>query len=225
MKNRRENILSTSRILFNAKGFSNVTIRMIALELEISSGNLNYHFKKREDILEALYFEMVEEFDSRIKELALRELTLKNIKEDILVSMERMVDYHFFWTDLYNLLRLNSNIKSHFQEVYTSRFNGYSFLFKNLLEKKIILKFESDKQKTILIEQMISYSNTWLYNSFLYDKKITKKYIELKADSLLYMLYPFFPSNILLNRSLYSVHRCVELLSPIILHGILLSSA
>jgi len=192
MKNRRENILSTARQLFNIKGYSNVTIRMIAIELEISSGNLNYHFKKREDILEALYFEMVTEFDTRVKGLAKRELTLQNIRNDIQASMERMVDYHFFWTDLYNLLRLNNNIKSHFQEVYTNRFNGYLFLFKILSGKGIIQKFESDKQKNILIEQMISYDNTWLYNSFLYDKKITEKYIDSKVDSLLFMLYPFF---------------------------------
>jgi AcrR family transcriptional regulator len=42
---------------------------MIALELNMSSGNLNYHFKKREDIFEALYFEMVLEFDERIESL------------------------------------------------------------------------------------------------------------------------------------------------------------
>ena len=190
MKNRREKILSASRQIFNNKGYSNVTIRMIALELEISSGNLNYHFKKREDILEALYFEMVEEFDERVKQLGKRELTLQTIKNDIQESMERMVEYHFFWTDLYNLLRLNSKINTHFQKVYSDRCKGYQFLFKTLIKKEIMCQFKLSKQRDFLIEQMIGFSNTWLYNSFLYGKDIHKKQIVLQTDSLLLMLYP-----------------------------------
>ena len=48
---------------------------MIAVELKISSGNLNYHFKNREDVLEALYFEMVSEFDSRVNQLGETEIS------------------------------------------------------------------------------------------------------------------------------------------------------
>jgi len=110
----KRKILSASRALFNQLGFSNVTIRMIALQLNMSSGNLNYHFKKREDILEALYFEMVEVFDVRIENLGKTKLSLATIKKDVELSMHRMVKYHFFWTDLYSLLRLNDKIRLHF---------------------------------------------------------------------------------------------------------------
>lgn len=192
MKNRKLNILIGSRTLFNEKGYANVTIRMIALELKMSSGNLTYHFKKREDILEALYFKMVSAFDERIRQLDKADITLKNIQTDIRLSMERMVEYSFFWTDLYNLLRLNDKIKAHFEEAYQARFMGYGFLFTALLDKDILQKFESKKQEQFLIERMINYSNTWLYNSYLYQKKINTDYIALQSNSLLFMLYPYF---------------------------------
>ncbi len=191
MKNRKENILSVSKILFNKKGYSNVTIRMIAVELKISSGNLNYHFKKREDILEALYFEMVSEFDSRVNQLGETETSFKSIKEEVLSSMQRMVEYRFFWTDLYNLLQLNEKIKLHFEEVYQSRFNGYEFLFEILLEKGYLQSFEFEKESQFLIERMIGFSNTWIYNSCLYDEDINQNYIELQSTNLLSMLYPY----------------------------------
>ena len=111
MSKTKEKILNTSRILFNELGYGNVTIRMIALKLNMSSGNLNYHFKKREDILEALYFEMVATFDERIANLEQQIPTLNKMQIDIKSSMERMVDYTFFWSDLYNLLSLNKKIK------------------------------------------------------------------------------------------------------------------
>ena len=53
MKNTRKNILNASKVLFNELGYSQVTIRMIALQLNMSSGNLNYHFKKRENIVKS----------------------------------------------------------------------------------------------------------------------------------------------------------------------------
>ena len=69
MVKKKKLILEAARTLFNERGYSQVTIRMIAVKLNMSSGNLNYHYKKREDIFEALYFEMVSEFDERIKYL------------------------------------------------------------------------------------------------------------------------------------------------------------
>lgn len=116
MKNTRDKILNAARNLFNKQAYSNVTIRMIAKELQISSGNLNYHFKKKEEILEALYFEMVAEFDARVENLNKTEFDLETVYHDIKISMERMLYYSFFWTDLYNLLRANKKIKKHFKK-------------------------------------------------------------------------------------------------------------
>lgn len=184
-------ILTAARLLFNDFGFSNVTIRMIAIELQMSPGNLNYHFKTREDILEALYFEMVKEFDNRVDQLSTQEISFQTIKQDIHQSMKRMVDYRFFWTDLYNLLRLNKSIKAHFETVYHRRFEGYEFLMKYLTDKGLLQNFEFSSERQFLIERMIGFSNTWLYNSRLYDIEINDDYLEHQTDHLLVMLYPY----------------------------------
>lgn len=184
-------ILTAARLLFNDFGFSNVTIRMIAKELEMSSGNLNYHFKTREDILEALYFEMVKEFDSRVEQLGVQEITFQTIKQDIHQSLKRMVDYRFFWTDLYNLLRLNKSIKAHFEAVYFKRFEGYEFLMKYLTGKGLLRNFEFSSERQFLIERMIGFSNTWLYNSCIYEIDINEDYLDHQTDNLLVMIYPY----------------------------------
>ena len=56
-RNTRLDILSTAKKLFNERGFNNVSTQEIADELGISKGNLTYHFKKKEEIIEALVFE------------------------------------------------------------------------------------------------------------------------------------------------------------------------
>jgi AcrR family transcriptional regulator len=189
---RKFNILSTAKRMFNAQGYKHVTIRMIAQELNISSGNLNYHFKKREDILDALYFEMVAVFDERVQQFTKNEINLVHIQKDVYLSMLRMVEYSFFWTDLYSLLQKNEQIKTHFIKVYDERVEAYNILFKKLIDKGILQEMTFEKQSQFLIESMINFSNSWLYNSYVNDKKVDKKYINRQSYNLLAILFPYF---------------------------------
>jgi AcrR family transcriptional regulator len=54
----RQMILETAKDLFNQRGFNVVSIRDIAGAIGISKGNLTYHFKKKEDIMEAILAEL-----------------------------------------------------------------------------------------------------------------------------------------------------------------------
>ena len=192
MKKTKQKILDQARRLFNDLGYSQVTIRMIAAELSMSSGNLNYHFRKREDILEALYFEMVEVFDRRIQGLEDQKLSLELMRSDVQSSMVRMVDYRFFWTDLYYILKSNQKIKAHFEEAKQARMDGYYFTFDSLISQKIIKPASFPKEYAFLMERMIDYSNTWIYSSVLYEnEKRMGELIEKASFQLLTMLYPF----------------------------------
>lgn len=53
--NTRERILQTSLALFNAQGLAAVSTHRIAAELDISPGNLHYHFKAKQLIVERLF--------------------------------------------------------------------------------------------------------------------------------------------------------------------------
>jgi AcrR family transcriptional regulator len=192
MKNTKQNILDTAKQLFNEFGYSNVTIRMIASKLGMSSGNLNYHFQKREDILEALYFEMVAVFDERVRKFSPEEVTFKSIQADMISSMERMVEYRFFWTDLYHILKTNENIRTHFEKVKADRLNGYHKLFKVLRQHGLLNKNSFKNEYELLAERMVDYSNTWLYASELYENtKAVKEIIHKASFQLFSMMIPY----------------------------------
>ena len=191
MSEKKKMILEAARTLFNERGYSQVTIRMIALELNMSSGNLNYHFKKREDIFESLYFEMVSEFDERIKDLPNTDVSIAQIRNDIEHSMRRMIDYKYFWTDLYNLLVVSDIVKNHFQEVYKNRIDGCLLLFKKMKAQNLMTDSSFKFEHRFLAERMINYGNTWLYSTGLYSSGLEQKAIDNHVNTLLSMLYPF----------------------------------
>jgi AcrR family transcriptional regulator len=192
MKKTKEKILDTARELFNESGYSQVTIRQIASAMGISSGNLNYHYGTRESVLEALYFQMVEPFDERIEKLDQHTFTVEAIYHDIKTSMQGMLTYRFFWTDLYNLLSSNTSIRDHFESVRAAREGGYRFLFTQLQQRQAMTSTISSWETELLIERMIDYSNTWLYASKLYlDRSINEDQVNHYAFVLLSMLYPY----------------------------------
>lgn len=196
MSKTKKRILDTAKALFNAQGYRNVTIRMIAEALDMSSGNLNYHFKKREDILEALYFEMVAVFDKRVERLPETTFSITQIYSDIHTSMKRMVDYRFFWTDMYHILQEHKTIQIHFNGVYEKRKAGFLFLCKELVKTGQMLTPSFKGQYEELAETMINYGNTWIYASLVYNEDLTENKVKTSAKAMLHMLYPYLEDKV-----------------------------
>lgn len=187
----KDKIIQTARTLFNQYGYWNVTIRMIASELDISSGNLNYHYKKREDILEELYFIMVAEFDQHAEQSKETSITFKKIKADIVKIMGSMMTYKFFWTDLYSLTINFSRLHQHFSDAYQKRVGGYQFLFYFLKQKGFMKSDIEPNELRGLAERMIHFLDTWIYCAEIYNTDKSADTLEKQADKLLTHLYPY----------------------------------
>jgi AcrR family transcriptional regulator len=191
MRNTKEKIQDAAQLLFNQHGYFNVTIRMIAQELNMSSGNLNYHFKTRKELLKKLYFDMVEVFDKRVDNIQEQNLSLQFISDSMETSMERMVAYKFFWTDLDGILREEEEIRIHFHKAYQRRLAGSKFLFQTLIaEKKMRLPL-FEKEYDFLAIRMINFSDAWLNTLALYRKKKIAKSVSNQRDILFGMLFPY----------------------------------
>ncbi len=103
--------------MFNTQGEPNVTTNHIADELEISPGNLYYHFRNKDDIVEHLFAR----YEIRIEEALVspdgRLPTLEDIWLQLHVAFECMWDFRFIYRDLVDITSRNRKLRLHFSRI------------------------------------------------------------------------------------------------------------
>lgn len=113
----RERILLVSLALFNAQGEPNVTTNHIADEMEISPGNLYYHFRNKDQII----YELFERFEKRMDETLVLPGERRPDMEDMWLYLhlvfETIWEYRFLYRDLVDLLSRNKKLKTHFSRL------------------------------------------------------------------------------------------------------------
>ena len=113
----RERILETSLAMFNAQGEPNVTTNHIADELEISPGNLYYHFRNKDDIIEHLFGRYEERIDAALAAPSGRLPGLEDVWLQLHLVFECIWDYRFLYRDLANILSRNRRLRIRFARI------------------------------------------------------------------------------------------------------------
>ncbi len=111
----KERILDASRKCFNNEGMAKVTLRRIAEFLDMSPGNLTYHFKKKEELEEALYFQLVSFFEVGFQGMQRKEVSLKDHMDFPSKVFDIMFEYRFFFLDFTQFMRKHPKVKAHYE--------------------------------------------------------------------------------------------------------------
>ena len=99
----RDRILECALALFNQQGEPNVTTLEIANELEISPGNLYYHFHGKEPLVLGLFERFQSELAPLLDPPADAQLEAEDYWLFLHLIVERMAHYRFLFQDLSNL--------------------------------------------------------------------------------------------------------------------------
>jgi AcrR family transcriptional regulator len=185
MNKTREKILEAARRLFNKEGYFNVRMRAIAEEEGISVGNLTYHFKKKPEILLALYQGMTGVFDARLAVAPSAEASLKHMQKEIEHSMKVMLDYRFFWLETLYIIKSEAEISEHFKTVYQQRLKGMTLYLARLVTAGELEAPKKPEDHQLLAQHMISFSNNWILECELSGKSASAESVKEKSQELL----------------------------------------
>jgi AcrR family transcriptional regulator len=115
-----ERILEVTLDLFNRFGEPNVSTTLISAELNISPGNLYYHYPAKDELINSLFGR----YEAALNELLQAADDVSNVEDAWLffhMLFELIWQYRFLYRDLNDLLSKNRRLETHFQFILKNK--------------------------------------------------------------------------------------------------------
>ena len=186
----KSNILQKAIELFNESGTASISMNALAEALGISAGNLQYHYKSKEEMIRAILEQMFSEFDV-IYQPAEGQFTLDTLRQLMRLNFGIIWKYHFFYRELTALLRNDKNLAKRYSEIQEIRLQEQQELFRQLIAAGVVrhdLRDEELKNVTLIGWVL---GNTWL--SFLEStgQKINSAAMEQAVEIMVQHFKPY----------------------------------
>ena len=191
----RDRVLHTSLALFNEEGEGHTTTIDIANEMDISPGNLYYHFKGKDQIIGELFQQY---------ELALSSTLTAPIEEPLTeeggdleanwyylyVVLEEMYQYRFLYHNLDDILQRYPDIRRSFRRLIQLKRAALFAICQTLLEQEII--DARDQQLLGLVDNMTLTLTFWFnYDQLLHETREPEMTIHQGVLQLLTQVAPY----------------------------------
>lgn len=171
-----EKIIDKALTLFNEKGVDQVSSLEISQSLNISYGNLTYHFKKKDDIVLALYAQMQQSLNTSINRLVqciFEETFYPKLVNEI---FDVIWNYRFIYLNINSLMNQFEFICESEKSYYATRIKILNRAKKYLIQEGY-LKPEINNNYESLIQNLNMILYAWITDAKLFyegdeDKKI-----------------------------------------------------
>lgn len=157
----RDKILQHSLELFNHSGEASVGMMDIAQAMEISPGNLYYHFSSKEAILMALFDQLQNLITPRLDDLALQLAGIENQPWVIDCLLAGFWQYRFAFLDSYRLAQRYPRLKRRLQNLRAKTRLAFAH-WVDEIEIFGLITLPSAESKILLIENLCLISTSWL---------------------------------------------------------------
>ena len=172
MNKTKKRILETTIRLFNRDGFANVSLPQIAKIVDISLGNLTYHFKKKEELIESIYTLFQEELAFITKDY--KQLSsLGEMDEQLRDFYAFQQRFQFFYLDLLELERAYPAIAARHQKHIEGQINGLAKSFNHNVSLGNLVDYDQSIIYQHLGQQFWMSTVFWLMQLAVRGKKST----------------------------------------------------
>ena len=150
----RDRIIQASLDMFNEQGERNVTTNHIAAKLEISPGNLYYHFKNKQQIIFDIYLEYEAKVDENLQLPQDRQITVNDKLVYLQKIFQGLWDYRFLHRDLQHLLQNDPDLHKRYNTFFKRCLDRTEAIYLALRDANIIQANDDDIRAVAL--------NTWI---------------------------------------------------------------
>ena len=159
-RNTRQRILTTALALFNEEGEPNVPTNKVAETLDISPGNLHYHFRTKADLVSSLFAE----FEHRMLELLAapeeRDANIEDIWFLLHLAFETIGEYRFIYRDLTDLCHRYRGLHQRFRGILRLTMQSAEALCEDLIAAGQMQA--SERELDAIVRNITLVSTFWL---------------------------------------------------------------
>ena len=163
-----ERILEVTLDLFNRFGEPNVSTTLISSELNISPGNLYYHYPAKEELVTALY----NRYEAALDDLLEAAPGVHDV-EDAWFFMHTLFElvwqYRFLYRDLNDLLSKNRKLETHIKNVLLHKTTAFRTLLDSLAHDGALAITVSEREATAT--HMVVMLTWWLSYEYVRDPR------------------------------------------------------
>ena len=184
-----QRILDASLAMFNTQGEPNVTTNHIADELEISPGNLYYHFRNKDDIIEQLFGVYEQRIDTALSTPSGRLPNLEDIWLQLHLVFECIWDYRFLYRDLVDILSRNRRLRIRFARILKRADDSAHFVMRGLSKAGVMRASPSELDAAAT--NILVIATFWLNYSAVRGQKDEQVAIRAGIVQVMMLLAPF----------------------------------
>ena len=164
----KDRIIETALRLFNEEGEPNVTTNHIADEMDISPGNLYYHFRSKDDIIWQIFLNYEKKINQVLNQKDVNYTSMEDMWFYLHMVFEVIAEYRFLYRNLIQLMNRIEFLKRHFRHILALKSQTALDIMTNLSE---LGSLKADKQTIASLADQIALTATfWLnYSIAIYD--------------------------------------------------------
>ncbi len=156
----RDRILETALALFNEEGEAQVSTVDIAGVMEISPGNLYYHFRGKEAIIEALFDNFEEEMRLVLTAPINRPLAIEDNWVFVYIVFEEINDFRFFYYALSSILERCPDLRPRMTRLLKLKQETANAVLKTLEKEKLVAFGKGEREA--LAMRLAAHLTFWL---------------------------------------------------------------
>ncbi|GJL95111.1 MAG: TetR family transcriptional regulator [Hyphococcus sp.] len=156
----RDRILQTALALFNEEGEAQVSTVDIAGVMEISPGNLYYHFRGKEAIIEALFDNFEEEIRQVLSAPIKRPLAIDDNWIFIYIIFEEINDFRFFYYGLASILERCPDLRPRMTRLLKLKQETSNAILRSLEKENFVLFAHGERDA--LAARLAAHMTFWL---------------------------------------------------------------
>lgn len=183
-------IIEKALCLFNEHGTKMISTNRIADECRLSRGNLHYHFRTKEEIIQAIFQRISKKmreswFDDHLHP------TMEYMQFMFARQIKTIWQYRFFYCELNALLQKDAHLKTLFIDNQKIRFEEVALFFEELAKAGLIKRPQPPASLESVLQITWLITDQWVPYLYMHDRAIDEANIGEGYQLILQVLQPY----------------------------------